>query len=79
MIFILVRAQLNPVADLVRNMGTEGQLERVKLLGNRADTKELDESLSPFEAAGTPLHSCRYISGMVLDGDRIGVSSSPTG
>ena len=30
--------------------------------------KQLDESPSPVVAAGRPLHSCRYISGVMLDG-----------
>ena len=65
---MLVRARFNPVTGLAKFMGTEGQLEWVKLLGIHADTKELDASLSLLEAAGTPLHSCTYISEAVLDG-----------
>ena len=65
---MLVRAQFTPVTALAKNMRTEGQLEWVKLLDIHADTKGIDESHSPLEAAGTPLHSCTYISGAMLDG-----------
>lgn len=43
--------------------------------GTRRDIKHLDESHLPFEAAGTPLHSCRYIAGAMLDGRSLRVSS----
>ena len=70
-VIILTRAQFSPAANLVANTRIQRQLERVKLFGMRADEKLLDESPLPFEAAGTPLHSCRYITGVIWMGDSL--------
>lgn len=61
MAVIVMRAHFSPAAKLVTYTGIEKQLDWLPLYGMRADGSTLMSPIHPFEAAGTPLHSCRYI------------------